>query len=144
MFFAGFIPDEKERRRNAKKAAEAVESDEPKKRSVPVFDFAVDEAYFLGAFLSVYGIDLNTAKLHWFDFCALFRALPDDCRLKQIIGIRATDDKKIRSKEEKARIRRLKQLYSLDGDSDPTADALREMILKQRKEAEKDAGTSDT
>jgi hypothetical protein len=143
FYVSGFVSDEEERERARKKAQQSAELTEEqrallgKKESVPVFDFAVDEAYFFGAFLSVYGIDLNTAKLHWLDFCALFRALPDECRLKQIIGIRATDTAKIRSKEERERIRRLKKLYSLNGtQKDPLGDALREMILKEKTKDE--------
>ena len=79
----------------------------------PSFDFEEDEAYFFAAFLSEYGIDLNTVKLHWFDFCALFRGLPDECRLKRIISIRSESLSDIKSPEEKARVRRLKGIFAL-------------------------------
>ena len=79
----------------------------------PSFDFEEDEAYFLAAFLSEYGIDLNTVKLHWFDFCALFRGLPDECRLKRIISIRSESLSDIKSPVEKARVRRLKGIFAL-------------------------------
>ena len=79
----------------------------------PVFDFAEDEPYFYAAYLSEYGINLNTTELHWLDFCALFRGLPDDCRLKQIIGIRSQKLSDIKSSGEKARISRLKKIYAL-------------------------------
>ena len=81
--------------------------------SEPSFDFEEDEAYFYAAFLSEYGIDLNSAKLHWLDFCALFRGLPDECRLKRIIGIRAQRLSDIKSSEEKARVARLKGIFAL-------------------------------
>ena len=79
----------------------------------PSFDFEEDEAYFFAAFLSEYGIDLNCAKLHWFDFCALFRGLPDECRLKRIISIRSESTNDIKSAAEKARVRRLKGIFAL-------------------------------
>ena len=79
----------------------------------PCFDFEEDEVYFYAAFLSEYGIDLNTAKLHWYDFCALFRGLPDECRLKRIIGIRSESLKDIKSTAEKARVQRLKSIFAL-------------------------------
>ena len=79
----------------------------------PSFDFEEDEAYFFAAFLSEYGIDLNCAKLHWFDFCALFRGLPDECRLKRIISIRSESLSDIKSPGEKARVRRLKGIFAL-------------------------------
>ena len=92
----------------------AVETQEDKKgKALPCFDFAEDEGYFYAAFLSEYGIDLYTAKLHWFVFCDLFRGLPDDCRLKQIIGIRNTKMSDV-PKYDKRRMAKLKRIYSLD------------------------------
>lgn len=79
----------------------------------PSFDFEEDEAYFFAAFLSEYGIDLNTVKLHWFDFCAMFRGLPDECRLKRIISIRSESLSDIKSPSEKARVRKLKGVFAL-------------------------------
>ena len=79
----------------------------------PSFDFSEDEAYFYADFLGHYGIDLNTAKLHWFDFCALFRGLPDECRLKRIIGIRAESLSEIKSSAERSRVARLKRIFAL-------------------------------
>ena len=79
----------------------------------PSFDFEEDEAYFFAAFLSEYGIDLNTVKLHWFDFCAMFRGLPDECRLKRIISIRSESLSDIKSSSERARVRRLKGVFAL-------------------------------
>nr|DAT78235.1 MAG TPA: hypothetical protein [Caudoviricetes sp.] len=79
----------------------------------PSFDFSEDEAYFYADFLGHYGIDLSTAKLHWFDFCALFRGLPDECRLKRIIGIRAESLSEIKSSAERSRVSRLKCIFAL-------------------------------
>lgn len=83
------------------------------KTPVPCFDFAEDEGYFYAAFMGAYGIDLRTAKLHWLDFCALFKGLPDDCKLRQIIGIRAQNLGEIKSGAERKRISKLKSIYGL-------------------------------
>lgn len=82
--------------------------------SVPSFDFEEDEAYFYAAFLECYRIDLTTAKLHWFDFCKLFMGLPDECRLRQIMGIRAAKLSDIKYKPERNRIAKLKEAYALE------------------------------
>lgn len=82
------------------------------RRSLPVFDFKEDEALFYAAFLSEYGIDLNRAKLHWFEFCALFKGLSDECRLKQVIQVRSTKMSDV-PKYDRARMARLKQVYAL-------------------------------
>lgn len=83
------------------------------KTPVPCFDFAEDEGYFYAAFMGAYSIDLKTAKLHWLDFCALFKGLPDDCKLRQIIGIRAQNLGEIKSGAERKRISKLKSIYGL-------------------------------
>ena len=90
-----------------RKKSSAMENPEPS------FDFEEDEAYFFAAFLSEYGIDLSCAKLHWFDFCALFRGLPDECRLKRIISIRSESTNDIKSAAERSRVTRLKRIFAL-------------------------------
>jgi hypothetical protein len=107
--------------------------------SLPCFDFGEDEGYFFAAFLSEYGIDLNRAKLHWFDFCALFRGLPDDCRLKQIIGIRAAKTSEI-PKHDKPRMMKLKRIYALKKAREKRYESVEErdraMIEKTKKRYE--------
>lgn len=77
------------------------------------FDFEEDSAYFKAAFLSEYGIDLETAELHWFTFCELFRGLPDECRLKRIMAIRNEELSEIKSKSERAHIAKLQKIFAL-------------------------------
>lgn len=88
------------------------EKEKSGEKPLPLFDFAEDEGLFYAAFLSEYGIDLNRAKLHWSDFCALFRGLPDECRLKQVIQVRAAKMSDV-PKYDRKRITRLKQVYAL-------------------------------
>lgn len=83
-----------------------------KPHALPVFDFKEDEGLFYAAFLAAYGIDLNKAQMHWFDFCALFKGLPDDCRLKQVIGVRSTKMSDV-PKYDRKRMQHLKQVYAL-------------------------------
>lgn len=128
----------------------AKETQEDKKgKALPCFDFAEDEGYFYAAFLSTYGIDLYTAKLHWFVFCDLFRGLPDDCRLKQIIGIRDTKMSDV-PKYDKQRISRLKKIYALDGTQEKrykTVEerdtAMRERLLKMQKKMQNKRGEKE-
>lgn len=81
-------------------------------RALPVFDFKEDEGLFYAAFLAEYGIDLNRARLHWFDFCALFKGLSDECRLKQVISVRSARMSDV-PKYDRKRIQHLKQVYAL-------------------------------
>ncbi len=101
FYISGLAPKAKEKRSSVSESCE------------PCFDFSEDEAYFYADFLNAYGIDLNVAKLHWFDFCALFRGLPDECKLKQIIGIRTERLSEIKSSAERSRVIRLKRIFAL-------------------------------
>lgn len=43
----------------------------------------------------------------------MFRGLPDECRLKRIIGIRAESLSEIKSSAERSRVARLKRIFAL-------------------------------
>lgn len=57
----------------------------------PAFDYRCDAPYIVAAFQQAYGIDLTTAKLHWFRFRALFAALPEDTLMAKIMSWRTLD-----------------------------------------------------
>jgi hypothetical protein len=77
------------------------------------YAFDADQKYFIAAFRGEYGIDLTSARMHWWEFSALFSGLGDDTELVRIMQYRATDVSKIKSRQEKARIRRLQSIYAL-------------------------------
>lgn len=79
-----------------------------------IYDYDFDAPYIYGAFLSYYGIDLNDIEyLHWWKFQALFRSLPDTCKIVEIMGYRATDLAKIHDKNERSRIASLQRTYAI-------------------------------
>lgn len=65
------------------------------------YDFEVDAPMIYAAFVQTYAIDLNNANLHWWKFCALFQALPEDCRISKIMGYRTMDCSKLKGEEKK-------------------------------------------
>ena len=68
------------------------------------------------AFLSEYGIDLQDVEdLHWWKFSALFDALPDDTKIKQVMRIRGMDTSGLKKKEIK-RLNDLKKYYALEDE----------------------------
>ena len=77
------------------------------------YAFDADQKYFISAFRSEYGINLAAVKMHWFEFSALFSGLGENTELIRIMQYRATDVSKIKSRHEKARIRRLQDIYAL-------------------------------
>lgn len=89
-------------------------------RQPRIYDYDYDASYIFGAFLSTYGIDLNSVEfLHWWKFHALFTSLPNNCKIVEIMGYRATDLGKIKDKHERDRIARLKAIYALPDESTP-------------------------
>ncbi len=77
------------------------------------YDYDEDSRYFIAAFNQQYGIDLESANLHWWKFSALFAGLTDATRLINIMQIRSTDTSKITDKNERERIRKLQRQYAL-------------------------------
>lgn len=78
------------------------------------FSLTYDAPYVYGAFWQAYGINLHDyfGKLHWHQFLALLKALPDDTALKQILSIRSTPLSGLKG-EELEQMRRLKNKYRL-------------------------------
>ena len=83
-----------------------------------IYSYDHDDQYIYAAFLQQYGIDLTSAKLHWWQFRALFLALDDTCKFCKIMHYRAmTIDPKL-SKEEQRFYRDMKEIYALPIDDD--------------------------
>ncbi|ARJ71044.1 hypothetical protein LP065_10175 [Latilactobacillus sakei] len=88
---------------------------QPKRDGEQLVSFLFDAKYIYAAFMQAYGIDLieQQGSLHWSKFSALLNALPDNTLMRQIIDIRKTDLSEIKDKDEKKRIKKLKQQFSL-------------------------------
>ena len=76
----------------------------------PVFSFAYDGIYVLADFRRYYNIELKTVNyMHWWEFRALFLALPDDSETRKRIGYRSMKLNDIKDKEERRRIRKIQR-----------------------------------
>ncbi|MBU3112005.1 bacteriophage Gp15 family protein [Clostridium lacusfryxellense] len=84
-------------------------------KSDQIYDFDFDDDYIYSAFLDQYNIDLQDADLHWWKFKALFKSLKEDNEIVKIMGYRSMDLNKIKDKEEKARYKKMKDLYKIQG-----------------------------
>lgn len=82
------------------------------KKHPQAFDFEQDSEFIFSAFWECYGIDLSTAKLHWWRFKALFKSLPQDCEICRIMAYRTVDLKDV-PKQQKQFYREMKSRYSL-------------------------------
>lgn len=63
-------------------------ADAPKKDGKRVTSFEQDAGLIRAAFRQVYGINLWTSKLHWFEFTELLQGIPEGNRYAETIGIR--------------------------------------------------------
>ncbi len=89
----------------------------------PVYSFVQDEDLIYAAFYQQYGIDLVTAKLHWWQFRALLSGLSEQTQFSKVIGYRRLDVSNIKNPEEKRFYRRMKALHKLN---DTRTEAVRE------------------
>lgn len=106
-----------------------------------VYDFEQDAERIYSAFWQIYGIDLQSAPLHWWSFRALLGNLPESCLMGEIMRIRATDVGKLKGAERK-RIRYLQKVYAIKrtGTHELLTAAERdrkmhEYVLRRHKEA---------
>lgn len=97
LFGAGIPKDEMIARdglawylRGGEERAECEASDDSQRS----FDFGVDHARLWSGFRRIYGIDLGTAKMHWFQFLALLADL-GGCAFSDVVGYRLADTSKM-------------------------------------------------
>lgn len=81
--------------------------------SGPLFSYEQDAPYIYAAFQQAYGIDLTTAKMHWWKFQALFNALPDDTMFMKILSYRAWEPYDGCPKDERRRMRKLQRQFAI-------------------------------
>ena len=84
--------------------------------NVKVYDFDIDQWRIYSAFLNQYGIDLNTAKMHWFTFMGLLSDL-EECAFTRVVDIRIRKPDKRAGTKEKRELEKIKEVYRI-GDKD--------------------------
>ena len=88
------------------------------KKSKALFNFEKDFGYIYASFMAEYGIDLYESDIHWHKFLHLLKSLTDESIFKKIVSYRGVDLSKVKDKDKKAYLRRMKHLYALDTDAD--------------------------
>lgn len=79
-------------------------------QSTPVLSWLYDSAYILGAFRQIYNIDLiHINYMHWWEFSALFEALPEDTPIKKRMAYRQVKISDIKDRSERKRILKIKR-----------------------------------
>ena len=85
-----------------------------------------------------YSIDLNSIKyLHWWKFKAMFKSLKEDNLISKIISYRSIDLSEIKDDEEKARYKKLKEIYKLpnqyEKEDNEKLKEIEEMLMNCKK-----------
>lgn len=83
-------------------------------RGPQLYDMLADGDYIVGAFQQAYGIDLTdpSLEMHWHRFLALFRSLPDDTMMAQIMSWRGWSEADAKKKPER-QYRELRRRWAL-------------------------------
>ena len=94
-----------------------------------VLDYIEDGEYIVGSFMAVYGINLITIDyLHWHEFQALFRSLPDDSKMVQIMSRRAY---KKTNKSMDSQLQEAKEIWSLPTSRNVTDEELQKELMEE-------------
>lgn len=86
--------------------------------SEKAFDYDYDAGHIYAAFMQTYSIDLTSCEMHWWQFKALFDALPESTMFIKIVGYRTAEVPEKASAEMKRQIERRKKLYALPLSAD--------------------------
>lgn len=79
------------------------------------FSYDIDADLIYAAFYEQYGIDLQTASLHWWQFRAFFLCISDKTHIGKIMGYRTVDLSGL-DKEQAAYYRKMRRMYRLPGN----------------------------
>src|SRR5574344_2160254 len=94
-----------------------------------VLDYIEDGEYIVGSFMAVYGINLITIDyLHWHEFQALFRSLPEDSKIMQIISRRAY---KKTNKSMDSQLQEAKEIWSFPTSKTVTDEELQKELMEE-------------
>ena len=88
------------------------EEEDGEEENERVYSFLHDSAALYTAFMQAYHIDLTKARLHWYQFRALLRGLPEDCLFSRMLLYRATDLADV-PEHRREHYRRMKRRYAL-------------------------------
>ncbi len=115
LFFPGIRPDVSGQKEAIKWFLTAWNHDRNRKAkdTAKVMDYDIDQWRIYSAFRNQYGIDLNTADLHYWQFMGMLTTL-DECAFTRVIDIRMKKTSHKMSKEEKKAIAEVKEVYALE------------------------------
>ena len=102
------------------------------KNAVRVMDYDIDQWRIYSAFKHNYGIDLNAAEMHYWQFMGLLTTL-EECAFTHVIELRAKKVTGKMSNEQKAAIMKAKKMYALEQPEQNVSDEVKEKNLEAIK-----------
>ena len=84
-----------------------------KSSSKQMFSFEHDSDMIYSAFYQQYNIDLAAAKMHWWQFKALFNGLSDTTQFIKVVGFRGVNLSEIKNNEMRKYYSKMKRIYKL-------------------------------
>lgn len=78
-----------------------------------VYDYDYDADYIYSAFRQQYGVDIQTEKIHWWKFKAMFKSLNDQCEFMKIMGYRSIKISNNMTKSQKEFYQDMKRIHAL-------------------------------
>lgn len=114
-----------------------------------VYSFSQDAGYIFAAFQQTHGIDLETAKLHWWKFLALFMDLGSETTFCNLVGLRRRIKTGKATKEELKVYREMREAIDLpEPDTrtfeEKTQEAEFMRLVKEAEEKRKNQPQMDT
>ncbi len=85
-----------------------------------LYSFGKDAGYIFSAFRQTHGIDLTTAKLHWWTFLALFMDLGADTAFCNLVSLRKKVKTNQASKEERQAALEMGEMFDVPDMDDRT------------------------
>ncbi len=79
-----------------------------KSTTAQLLSYTYDGTYIISDFLRFYHIDLTETEMHWYKFRMLLESLPDDSAVKTRVAYRNTNLAEIKDKNQRKRIRKIK------------------------------------
>lgn len=103
----------------------------------PAYSFGTDASAIISAFQKEYGIDLTSARMHWWRFSALLEGLIS-CSFSERVSYRQCDPGEIKAKAMRERYSKLKRQFALSADGTPrkeptTLEEYNELLLAKAR-----------
>lgn len=100
------------------------------KNDKPDMDLLQDYRLIQASFKSDYGIDLEKANIHWWDFYTYLNGLTDKCVLNRIRELRTFDLSQIKDPKEKRKYKEMQERWKLKEKEKPLTEKQQEAVNK--------------